>query len=82
MIDRDLGAGQVRVDTELTRDARRQVPALHKRFLARTPTGRWDVPHDLAGVAVFLASAASDFVTGAAIPVDDGFPPPAMSIQP
>jgi len=31
------------------------------------------VPDDLAGVAVFLASAASDFVTGAVIPVDGGF---------
>jgi len=41
--------------------------------LARTPAGRWGVPHDVAGVAVFLASAASDFVTGAAIPVDGGF---------
>jgi 2-deoxy-D-gluconate 3-dehydrogenase len=31
------------------------------------------VPEDLAGVGVFLASRASDFVTGAAIPVDGGF---------
>jgi 2-dehydro-3-deoxy-D-gluconate 5-dehydrogenase len=41
--------------------------------LARTPAGRWGVPEDLAGVAVFLASPASDFVTGTAIPVDGGF---------
>jgi 2-dehydro-3-deoxy-D-gluconate 5-dehydrogenase len=61
------------IDTELTRDARRQVPGLHERVLARTPAGRWGVPEDLAGIAVFLASAASDFVTGAAIPVDGGF---------
>jgi 2-deoxy-D-gluconate 3-dehydrogenase len=61
------------IDTELTRDARRQVTGLHERVLARTPAGRWGVPQDLAGIAVFLASAASDFVTGAAIPVDGGF---------
>jgi 2-dehydro-3-deoxy-D-gluconate 5-dehydrogenase len=61
------------IDTELTRDARREVAGLHERVLARTPAGRWGVPADLAGVAVFLASSASDFVTGAAIPVDGGF---------
>jgi 2-dehydro-3-deoxy-D-gluconate 5-dehydrogenase len=61
------------IDTELTRDARRQVTGLHERVVARTPAGRWGVPEDLAGIAVFLASAASDFVTGAAIPVDGGF---------
>ncbi len=61
------------IDTELTRDARREVAGLHERVLARTPAGRWGVPEDLAGVAVFLASAASDFVTGAVIPVDGGF---------
>jgi 2-deoxy-D-gluconate 3-dehydrogenase len=61
------------IDTELTRDARQQVTGLHERVLARTPAGRWGVPEDLAGIAVFLASPASDFITGAAIPVDGGF---------
>jgi len=61
------------IDTELTRDARRQVAGLHDRVLVRTPAGRWGVPEDLAGIAVFLAAPASDFVTGAAIPVDGGF---------
>jgi 2-deoxy-D-gluconate 3-dehydrogenase len=41
--------------------------------LTRTPAGRWGGPDDFAGIAVFLASRASDFVTGAAIPVDGGF---------
>jgi 2-deoxy-D-gluconate 3-dehydrogenase len=60
------------IDTDLTQQARRDVPGLHDRVLARTPAGRWGVPRDFAGIAVFLASAASDFVTGAAIPVDGG----------
>jgi 2-deoxy-D-gluconate 3-dehydrogenase len=49
------------------------VPGLHDRVLARTPAGRWGTPDDMAGVAVFLASGASDFVTGTAIPVDGGY---------
>ena len=61
------------IDTELTRDARHQVPGLNERILNRTPAGRWGVPDDLAGVAVFLSGPASDFVTGATIPVDGGF---------
>jgi 2-deoxy-D-gluconate 3-dehydrogenase len=61
------------IDTELTRGARRQVPGLHERVLARTPAGRWGEPGDFGGIAVFLASAASDFVTGTAIPVDGGY---------
>jgi 2-deoxy-D-gluconate 3-dehydrogenase len=61
------------IDTEFTRTARQQVPGLNERVLARTPAGRWGSPDDLCGVAVFLASPASGFVTGAAIPVDGGF---------
>jgi len=49
------------------------VPGLNERVLGRTPAGRWGVPADLAGIAVFLASSASDFITGAAIPVDGGY---------
>ncbi|MGV7215843.1 SDR family NAD(P)-dependent oxidoreductase [Bradyrhizobium sp. UFLA05-112] len=61
------------IDTDLTRGAREQVNGLHERVLARTPAGRWGHIDDFAGIAVFLASSASDFVTGAAIPVDGGF---------
>jgi len=61
------------IDTELTQGARRHVPELHDRVLDRTPADRWGVPGDLAGIAVFLAAPASDFVTGAAIPVDGGY---------
>src|SRR5260370_397705 len=61
------------IDTALTRQARKDVQGLHERVLARTPAGRWGAPEDLAGVAVFLSSSSSDFITGAAIPVDGGY---------
>ncbi len=61
------------IDTELTKGARQQVTGLHEKVLARTPAGRWGLPGDMAGIAVFLASSASDFVTGTAIPVDGGY---------
>ena len=61
------------IDTDLTKRARREVDGLHQRVENRTPAGRWGVPHDMAGIAAFLASPASDFVTGTAIPVDGGY---------
>ncbi|TMQ17121.1 MAG: glucose 1-dehydrogenase [Candidatus Rokuibacteriota bacterium] len=61
------------IDTDLTRQARSQVAGLNDNVLRRTPAGRWGVIDDMAGIAVFLAAPASDFVTGAAIPVDGGF---------
>jgi 2-deoxy-D-gluconate 3-dehydrogenase len=61
------------IDTALTQRARREVPALHDSVLRRTPAGRWGTPDDFAGIAVFLAAAASDYVTGAAITVDGGY---------
>jgi 2-deoxy-D-gluconate 3-dehydrogenase len=61
------------IDTELTRKAREQVPGLHEKVLARTPVQRWGKPGDFAGIAVFLAAPASDFITGAAIAVDGGY---------
>jgi len=61
------------IDTDLTRRAREEVAGLHDRVLARTAAARWGASADFAGIAVFLASGASDFVTGAAIPVDGGF---------
>lgn len=61
------------IDTDLTRRARQQVADLHDFVLARTPAGRWGVPDDLAGAAVFLCSPASDFVTGTALAVDGGY---------
>jgi 2-deoxy-D-gluconate 3-dehydrogenase len=61
------------IETELTQRARQQIEGLHESVLRRTPAKRWGVEQDMAGVAVFLASPASDFVTGAAIPVDGGY---------
>ena len=61
------------IDTDLTKGARQQVAGLHERVLARTPAARWGAIDDFAGIAVFLASPASDFVTGTAIPVDGGY---------
>jgi 2-deoxy-D-gluconate 3-dehydrogenase len=61
------------IDTALTRRAREQIQGLHDNVLRRTPAGRWGDPDDFAGIAVFLAAPASDFVTGAAIPVDGGY---------
>jgi 2-deoxy-D-gluconate 3-dehydrogenase len=61
------------IDTELTRKARAEVPGLNENVLRRTPAGRWGTWDDCAGIAVFLAAPASDFVTGTAIPLDGGF---------
>ena len=46
---------------------------LNDEILARTPAGRWGQTKELAGTAVFLASKASDFITGETIRVDGGY---------
>jgi 2-deoxy-D-gluconate 3-dehydrogenase len=61
------------IDTDLTKRARAEIDGLHDRVLARTPAARWGMSSDFAGIAVFLSSSASDFVTGTAIPVDGGY---------
>jgi 2-deoxy-D-gluconate 3-dehydrogenase len=61
------------IDTDLTRTAREHVAGLNERVLARTPARRWGTGEDLAGIAVFFASPASDFITGTALPVDGGY---------
>jgi 2-dehydro-3-deoxy-D-gluconate 5-dehydrogenase len=45
----------------------------YDEVITRTPAGRFGEPEDVAGAAVFLASAASDFVTGAVLNVDGGY---------
>src|SRR5262245_53267275 len=61
------------IDTDLTQAARKEVSGLNSMVLMRTPARRWGTPDDMSGIAVFLASPASDFVTGTAIPVDGGY---------
>ncbi|HET7671178.1 MAG TPA: glucose 1-dehydrogenase [Burkholderiales bacterium] len=61
------------IDTALTQRARKEIGGLNERVVARTPAGRWGTPADMGGIAVFLCSAASDFITGTAIPVDGGY---------
>ncbi len=61
------------IDTPMTVDARNQVEGLNERVLARTPAKRWGTIDDVRGLAIFLASPASDFITGTAIPIDGGF---------
>jgi 2-deoxy-D-gluconate 3-dehydrogenase len=45
----------------------------NRQILERIPAGRWGQPQDLAGAAVFLASPASDYVTGTILTVDGGW---------
>lgn len=61
------------INTELSVRAKERDPKLEERVVARTPAGRWGETEDIGGAAVFLASRASDFITGAAIPVDGGY---------
>ena len=61
------------IDTTLTRQARIDIPELQARVEERTPVGRWGEPDDLGGIAVFLSSDGSNYVSGTAIPVDGGY---------
>ena len=61
------------IDTPLTVGSRQTFPTLNEHIKQRCPAGRWGVPEDFAGPATFLASAASDFVTGESIFIDGGY---------
>jgi 2-deoxy-D-gluconate 3-dehydrogenase len=53
--------------------ALRADPEWHRRVMDRLPAGRYGTPEDLKGIVIFLASAASDYISGVTIPVDGGF---------
>lgn len=61
------------INTPLSIEGRKNNPAAHDIVVGRTPAGRWGETQDLAGTAVFLASRASQYVTGVSIPVDGGY---------
>ena len=60
------------IQTELTRVLFSN-PEKRRPMDERIPIGRWGRPDDFEGVAVFLASQASDYITGVMIPVDGGY---------
>ncbi len=59
--------------TKLTEDMKVKNPEQYKEITGRIPMGRWGNPEDLTGLAVFLASDASAYISGAVIPVDGGY---------
>ena len=59
--------------TELTAAIPERQKERYQLISSRIPAGRWGEPDELAGVAVFLASPASDYVTGSVIAVDGGY---------
>jgi len=61
------------INTDLSASGKRDIPGLEEGVRARTPAGRWGDPDDCLGAAIFLASHASDFITGAAVNVDGGY---------
>ncbi|MDD3252948.1 MAG: SDR family oxidoreductase [Lachnospiraceae bacterium] len=60
------------IQTELTKSIWSD-PEKRKPIDERLPIGRWGTPEDFEGIAVFLASSASDYITGVMIPVDGGY---------
>lgn len=61
------------IHTDLTAPIRNQFTDRYEYIRSRIPHGRWGEPAEMGGAAVFLASAASDYVTGVSLPVDGGY---------
>ncbi len=61
------------METALTADMKEKNPAQYEEITNRIPARRWGKPEDLQGIAVFLASDASNYISGAIIPVDGGY---------
>jgi gluconate 5-dehydrogenase len=64
-----IGPGYIATELNRTLIENREFNAM---ICGRTPLGRWGRPEELAGTAVFLASAASDYMTGQILYVDGG----------
>ena len=60
------------IETPMTVPARSDA-GRNRAILDRTPLGRWGTPDDIVGPALFLASAAASFITGAVLVVDGGY---------
>ena len=60
------------IDTDISEGLKKDV-ARHAWLTSRIAKGRWGLPNDVAGTALFLASPASDYVCGIVVPVDGGF---------
>ena len=61
------------IHTDLTAPIRQNFPERYEYIRSRIPNGRWGEPNEMGGAATFLASAASDYVTGVSLPVDGGY---------
>lgn len=61
------------METALTADMKAKNPKQYEEITGRIPAHRWGKPEDLGGITVFLSSNASDYITGAIIPVDGGY---------
>lgn len=66
------GIGPGYIATPINVDYRKPGNPLNDYIVSRTPAGRWGTPEDLVGTAIFLASAASDFINGQLVYVDGG----------
>ena len=60
------------MDTKMTA-ALKADPVCNPQILARIPIGRWGTPENIVGPLLFLASPASDYLTGIVLPVDSGW---------